>query len=96
MPFVALDPTGSAPAPVVERRLADRPTALAGLTLGLVANGLGRGETLLDELADRLRAEDDVAGVVKVVKASVSIPPDPGDWSRLTEGAHVAITGFGG
>jgi hypothetical protein len=34
--------------------------------------------------------------VVKVVKSSVSVPPDPGDWSRLTEGATVAITGFGG
>ena len=33
---------------------------------------------------------------VPVVKGSVSVPPDPGDWSRLTSEASVAITGFGG
>ena len=43
-----------------------------------------------------LLADGELAGVVKVVKSSVSVPPEPGDWARLTEGATVAITGFGG
>lgn len=96
MTVVALDPTGSVPAAERERRLAARPAGLAGLVLGLVCNGLGRGEALLDALADRLRESDGLAGVVKVVKSSVSVPPEPGDWSRLTDGVAIAITGFGG
>ena len=96
MTVVALDPTGSAAAPSAERRLAARPTALTGLVLGLVCNGLGRGEALLDALATRLRASDGLADVVKVVKSSVSVPPEPDDWARLTDGVAVAITGFGG
>jgi hypothetical protein len=80
--IVALDPTGGPPPASRVRRLAARPAALDGARLGLVVNGLG---TLID-----------LAWVVKVVKAGVSVPPDPGDWSRLTEGATVAITGFGG
>lgn len=96
MSVVALDPTGSAPAVERERRLAPRPGDLAGLVLGLVCNGLGRGEAMLDALAERLRESEGLAGVVKVVKSSVSVPPDPGDWSRLTEGVAIAITGFGG
>ena len=53
-------------------------------------------ESRLDAVARNLMASDDLAGVVKVVKGSVSIPPHPDDWKRLTEGATVAITGFGG
>lgn len=99
MPIVALDPTAGPVGPTEAaqtRRLAPRPRSLAGQRVGLVANGLGEGETLLDAIYAELAAADDVEGVVKVVKRSVSIPPDPGDWSRLTEGATVAITGFGG
>jgi len=96
MTVVALDPTGSAPAVERERRLAARPTALAGLVLGLVCNGLGRGEALLTALAERLRESEGLADVVKVVKSSVSVPPEPDDWARLTDGVAVAITGFGG
>lgn len=96
MTIVALDPT-SGPLPSAhERRLAARPTTLSGARLGLVVNGLGESEAFLDALAAELVAQGEVDGVVKVVKASVSIPPDPGDWARLTEGATVAITGFGG
>ena len=96
MRVVALDPTGSVPAPERERRLSARPGALTGLVLGLVCNGLGRGEALLDALAERLRESDGLAAVVKVVKSGVSVPPEPGDWRRLTDGVAIAITGFGG
>lgn len=96
MTIVALDPTSGPVEPTTERRLATRPTSLAGQRLGVVVNGLGFCERFFDALADELLATTDLEGVVKVVKSSVSVPPEPGDWSRLTEGATVAITGFGG
>jgi hypothetical protein len=64
--------------------------------VGIVANGLGVGESFLDALVDEMSKLDDLQGRVKVVKGSVSIAPYPDDWKRLTEGATVAITGFGG
>ena len=98
--IVALDPTGTARdasgATTTSRRLAARPSSLSGQRLGLVVNGLGYSERFLDALAVELGALTDLDGVVKVVKSSVSVPPEPDDWARLTEGATVAITGFGG
>lgn len=101
MKIIGLDPTTGplerhSTATGKSRSLAPRPTTLSGQIIGLVANGLGRGEVMLDALFDQLRATDDILGVVKVVKASVSIPPDEQEWARLTRGATVAITGFGG
>lgn len=96
MSFVALDPTGGPVERTAERRLAPRATTLSGQRLGLVVNGLGYSERFLDALAVELGTLVEFDDVVKVVKSSVSVPPDPGDWSRLTEGATVAITGFGG
>jgi hypothetical protein len=96
LPITGLDPTSGPIGGGDERRLAPRPTSLGGQVVGLVANGLGRGEELLAALYEELAAVDDLLGAVKVRKGSVSIPPDPGDWQRLTEGATVAITGFGG
>lgn len=96
MTIVALDPTGGPIDGTTDRRLAPRPASLSGQRLGVVVNGLGYSERFLDVLADELVAITGIDGVVKVVKSSVSVPPDPGDWSRLTEGATVAITGFGG
>jgi hypothetical protein len=98
MAIVALDPTSGPidPGPEDSRRLAARPTSLKGQRLGIVVNGLGHSEKFLDLLGQELLAAGELAGVVKVVKSSVSVPPEPGDWARLTEGATVAITGFGG
>jgi hypothetical protein len=96
MAIVGLDPTSGPIGKDRSRRLAPRPVSLNGQVVGLVANGLGEGEAMLDALFEELAALDDLAGVVRVRKSSVSIPPDPGDWARLTQGATVAITGFGG
>ena len=96
MKIVALDPTSGPLDPTEQRRLAARPVSMNGQRVGLVANGLGEGSALFDAIYDELSAMDRLAGAVKVVKSSVSIPPEPGDWSRLTVGATVAITGFGG
>jgi hypothetical protein len=96
MPIVALDPTSGPVDPTDARRLAPRPVSLTGQRLGIVVNGLGYCERFLDRLGELLVAEGELDGVVKVVKSSVSVPPEPDDWARLTEGATVAITGFGG
>jgi hypothetical protein len=96
MPIVALDPTSGPVDPTDARRLAPRPVSLTGQRLGIVVNGLGYCERFLDRLGELLVADGELDGVVKVVKSSVSVPPEPDDWVRLTEGATVAITGFGG
>jgi hypothetical protein len=96
VPIVALDPTSGPIDPTETRRLALRPSSLKGQRLGIVVNGLGYSEKFLDLLGQELLADGELSGVVKVVKSSVSVPPEPGDWARLTEGATVAITGFGG
>jgi hypothetical protein len=95
MGVIGLDPTLALPEGG-GKKLAPRPHSLAGQSIGIVANGLGRGEAFLDALVDELSRSDELTGKVKVVKGSVSIPPYADDWQRLTEGATVAITGFGG
>ena len=96
MALIGLDPTSGPIGGGHDKRLAPRPVTLAGQVVGLVANGLGQGEAFLDALYDELDKIDDLQGKVKVIKGSVSIAPYPEDWKRLTEGATVAITGFGG
>ena len=96
MALIGLDPTSGPIGGDSGKKLAPRPTSLTGQVVGLVANGLGQGEAFLEALYDELNKIDDLEGKVKVIKGSVSIPPYPEDWKRLTEGATVAITGFGG
>jgi hypothetical protein len=96
MAITGLDPTSGPIGGGDERRLAPRPVSLSGHVVGLVANGLGMGEQMLHALYEELAKEDELVGAVAVRKGSVSIPPSEGDWKRLTEGATVAITGFGG
>jgi hypothetical protein len=96
MALIGLDPTSGPIGGDNSKRLAPRPVSLSGQVVGLVANGLGQGEAFLDALYDELNLIDDLQGKVKVIKGSVSIPPYPDDWKRLTEGVTVAITGFGG
>jgi hypothetical protein len=93
--ITGLDPT-SGPLPEPSGRVAARPASLDGAVVGLVANGLGEAEAFLDALYDELTNVHRVAGAIAVLKPSVSVPPEPDDWQRLTEGATVAITGFGG
>ena len=94
--WIGLDPTSGPLERKDERRLRPRPDSLDGHVIGLVANGLGRGELLLDRLYERLSADTELAGAVRVLKPSVSVAPEPADWARLTSEATVAITGFGG
>jgi hypothetical protein len=77
-------------------KMAPRPSTLAGHTLGIIANGLGRSEVMFDALAEQSGKWDDLAGSVKVVKPSVAVAPWPAQWAEITEHATVAVTGFGG
>jgi len=92
---VGLDPTGGS-AGRGGRSLANRPATLEGAVGGVLANGLGRGERFLDFRGGEPGAKGPLAGSVKVRKSSVSVPPEPEDWERLTGEATVALTGFGG
>jgi hypothetical protein len=95
--WIGLDPTS----PLVEAdeqrsTPRSRPASLDGAVVGLVANGLGESECFLQSVYELLAKDNDIAGVVPVLKPSVSVPPDPEDWTRLTSEATLAITGFGG
>jgi hypothetical protein len=94
--IVGLDPTSGPIVRPAGRQLAARPRNLDGQVIGLVTNGLGRSQDLMTALADELAKIARPGGVLHVVKNSVSIPPEPVDWARLTSEASVAITGFGG
>ena len=96
MGLIGLDPTTGPPPDEERRSLARRPDRLDGAVVGLVINGLGRAEAFLGALYAEVAAKVPVVAALPVVKGSVSVPPDPGDWSRLTSEASVAITGFGG
>ncbi len=93
--LVGLDPT-SGPLPDATGKVAPRPASLEGAVVGLVANGLGEAEAFLDALYDELANTYHITAAIPVLKSSVSVPPEADDWRRLTEGATVAITGFGG
>jgi hypothetical protein len=95
--WIGLDPT-SALVEADEQRSTPRtrPASLDGAVVGLIANGLGESEAFLQTVYELLAKDNDIAGVVPVLKPSVSVPPDPDDWARLTSEATVAVTGFGG
>jgi hypothetical protein len=96
MTVLALDPTTGGVDVGAHLVLAPRPRSLEGHVLGIVANGLGISEVMFDRLADLLMESDGLAGVVKVVKPSVAVPPWPEQWAEIVEHATVAVTGFGG
>jgi hypothetical protein len=94
--WIGLDPTSGPLERRDRRKLKPRPSTLDGHVIGLVANGLGRGQEMLDALYEELAKQFRVNGAVRVLKSSVSVAPEPADWARLTSEATVAITGFGG
>jgi hypothetical protein len=94
--WIGLDPTSGPLERRDKRKLKPRPTTLDGHVIGLVANGLGRGQEFLDALYEQLSKSYQLNGAVRVLKPSVSVAPEPADWARLTSEASVAITGFGG
>jgi hypothetical protein len=96
MAVLTLDPRSATAPRQGAGRLAARPASLRGQVLGIIANGLGDSEVMFDHLAAILARDDEVASSVKVVKASVAVPPYPEQWLRITDHATIAVTGFGG
>ena len=95
-PLIALDPTSGPLQRKGDRELAARPPTLDGQVIGLVTNGLGRSEDFMLALGDEIERLAKPSGAVHVLKAGVSVPPEPTDWARLTSEVSVAVTGFGG
>lgn len=96
MTVLTLDPRSATELPQESSKLAARPQALRGQTLGIIANGLGDSEIMFDRLAEVLEDTYGTAATVKVVKPSVAVAPYPEQWLTITDRATVAVTGFGG
>ncbi len=96
MAIITLDPRSTRAATATRWSRATRPVSLEGQILGLVCNGVGDCEVMFDRLGEVLAERYGVAGIVKVVKPSVAVPPEPDQWLRVTDRATVAVTGFGG
>ena len=93
-PLICLDPTN--PPKLVHRSTAARRDSLDNAVIGLVSNTLGRSQDLLMAVYHELVLRAQGVQALEIVKPNKSVPPTPEDWARLTSGASVAITGFGG
>jgi len=91
-----LDPTNGSIDAASGFVTAPRPVTLEGQTFGIMANGLGDSEIMFDALYATFAEADGVSEVIKVVKASVAVPPYPEEWDRFIASATVAVTGLGG
>jgi hypothetical protein len=93
--IVGLDPSSG---PLIETggQTATRPASMDDVVVGLVSNGLGRSDDILERVAKEIEQHHAIARVVKVRKPSVSVPPDPIDWEKLINEVTVAVAGFGG
>jgi hypothetical protein len=89
-----LDPTVHVVVADSEPR-APRPPSLAGLTVGLLANGKTNGMALLDRIAANLRARHQIGDVVRVTKRNASAPVEPDDAERLAKQCAVVVTAIG-
>ena len=73
---------------------ADRPSALEGLTVGVISNGKENTKPFFDLVADALVRDHGVAKVVRRVKANYSAPAE----AHIIDEARnwdVTITGIG-
>ena len=92
----ALEPISRPRPPEAGSMAAPRVASLQGLTVGLIANGLGNSARFMEILFDLLRERYGAVTAILITKGNVSIPPDPEDWGRITASADVAVTAFGG
>jgi hypothetical protein len=90
-----LDPTlGHARAVEVSPR-AQRPPALAGAALGLLANGKSNGMALLDRIADHLARRHGIREIVRIAKTNASAPVGSEDAERLAARCAAVVTAVG-
>lgn len=93
MPITILDPTEQG-----ERReahAAPRPRALAGLRLGLLANGKPGAAALLEEVGALLRDRYGTTVVRLVDKRDATRPAPPHVLHELLQGCDAALTAVG-
>jgi hypothetical protein len=87
------DPTAAPAARALS--LARRPGSLAGLRLGLVDNTKFNSDTLLEKLAERLRARHGAQVTVTRRKRSPSHEIDENDIKTLRSQADLVVSGIG-
>jgi hypothetical protein len=99
--MIVLDPThervGREQSQHNSRPVANAPRSMSGIRVGLLANGKPNSQELLDALLEELKARPEVSvgEVVRVCKASVSVPPDPRDMQRLVENTDLVLVAVG-
>jgi hypothetical protein len=90
-----LDPTIPAAGVSAAAQLAPRPAHLAGLTVGLLANGKSNGMVLLERIADLLRERSGIGEVVRLSKTNASVPLTEEQAEPLLKQCAVVITAVG-
>ena len=89
-----LDPTLRS-APPGAARLAARPLALRGATIGLLANGKSNGMAILDRVAEILRERHGIGEVVRMAKTNASVPVGEEAAKDLARRCAAVITAIG-
>ena len=90
-----LDPTIRTAAVSVAAQPAPRPARLAGLMVGLLANGKSNGMVLLDRIADVLRESSKIGEIVRLSKTNASVPLTEEEAEPLLKQCAVVITAIG-
>jgi hypothetical protein len=90
-----LDPTIRAASAAATSQMAPRPARLAGLTVGLLANGKSNGMVLLDRIADVVRERSGIGEVVRLSKTNASVPLTEEQAEPLLKQCAAVITAIG-
>jgi predicted lipid-binding transport protein (Tim44 family) len=90
-----LDPTIRLASAAAAPQPAPRPERLAGVTVGLLANGKSNGMMLLDRIAELLRERRGIAEVVRLSKTNASVPVTEEQAEPLLKQCAVMITAIG-
>ena len=81
-----------APAPGGAASVDERHIAKRGIRLGVLDNSKGNADHLLRFIVDSVKAQVDVASVVSLRKASVSLPAPGEILDQLTKEADVVVS----
>jgi hypothetical protein len=102
MPTITLDPTFEAFTArdrlANTRASAPAPKTLSGLRVGLLANGKTNSREILDVLFEELGKAGGLSfsgEPIRVVKGSVSVPPEPEDFRRLVAETDIVLVAIG-
>ena len=92
MPEKTLLVVPEAPAPGAAATVNERRIAKGGIRLGVLDNSKGNADHLLKFIVDSLKARVDIASVVTLRKASVSLPAPAEILDQLTKEADVVVS----